>query len=318
MRADRLLSLLLILQNKGKRTAEELAMELEVSVRTIYRDIDALSISGIPVYADGGPGGGYSLLESYKTDLTALSNKELEALFLLSIPGPLADLAISKKLKSAMLKLSSSMPDNLSKSEKMYHERIHLDSVPWFQKHEIVDFLTELQDAIWNNLIIKFTYLKGRTETERVTEPYGLASKSGIWYLVCNTDKGERVFRVSRIKSLTLTDEPFIRNDLFSLSNFWEEWCHSFQRKLNVYKVKLLYTKQAQDQLSLFSTGIKAEFDKVKAEIDGSKIINMTYANINEAVPQILELGPLVKVIQPAELVERIKSDIHKISKLYK
>ena len=145
MRADRLLSMIMLLQSRGKLRAEELADELEVSARTIYRDIDALSASGVPVYADGGPGGGYSLLEGYHTELTGLSREETEALLMLSLPGPLADLSISKKLKGAVLKVVSAGPSELAQSEARMRQRLYLDPASWFSPGDEPRFLDELQ-----------------------------------------------------------------------------------------------------------------------------------------------------------------------------
>src|SRR5512136_703550 len=136
MRADRLLSLLMLLQARGRMTAQELAAELEVSERTIYRDINALSASGVPVYAESGPGGGCALLDSYRTNLTGLDQDEVRALFMLSIPAPLDQLGVSQELRTALLKLSAALPDTRRGDEERTRQRIHLDSTWWFQPEE--------------------------------------------------------------------------------------------------------------------------------------------------------------------------------------
>ena len=188
MRADRLLSLIMLLQSRGKLRAEELASELEVSARTIYRDIDALSASGVPVYADGGPGGGYSLLEGYRTELTGLSPEETEALLLLSLPGPLADLSISKKLKTAVLKVVSAAPPDLAQSEARMRQRLYLDPASWFSPGDEPRFLDELQNCVWRDQKAWMEYSdKKSAKSGREICPYALVAKAAIWYLVADT-----------------------------------------------------------------------------------------------------------------------------------
>ena len=151
MRADRLLSLMMLLQTRGQMTAEELAAELEVSKRTIYRDIDALSIAGVPVYASGGPGGGYAVLDSYRTSLTGLNENEIRALFMLTIPGPISDLGVSQQLKAAILKMTSSFSDDHYEHADYLRQRLHLDAASWFQTDEPVPHLKTVQEAVWQD-----------------------------------------------------------------------------------------------------------------------------------------------------------------------
>ena len=172
MRADRLLSILLLLQGRGRMTAEELAEELEVSVRTIYRDIDALSAAGVPVYTDRGPGGGCSLLESYRTNLTGLTQSEVQALFMLSIPSPLVDLGVSQELRMALLKLSAALPKAAQRAEERARSRIHLDSTWWFQSGEPVPHLPTIQEALWTDrkLVVRYR-LPFASQVERRVDP---------------------------------------------------------------------------------------------------------------------------------------------------
>src|SRR5512147_2861952 len=151
MRADRLLSLLMLLQARGRMTAQELARELEVSERTIYRDINALSASGVPVYAESGPGGGCALLDSYRTNLTGLTADEARALFMLSIPAPLDQLGVGQELRAALLKLSAALPSSRRPDEERARQRIHIDSLAWFQGEDPVPHLHTLQQAVWQD-----------------------------------------------------------------------------------------------------------------------------------------------------------------------
>src|SRR5512139_384786 len=189
MRADRLLSLLMLLQARGRMTAQELAQELEVSERTIYRDINALSASGVPVYAESGPGGGCALLDSYRTNLTGLTADEARALFMLSIPAPLDQLGVTQELKAALLKLSAALPEARRHDEERVRQRVYLDSLNWFQAEEAAPYLQTLYRAVWDDRKVAIT-LRVQfdafidAQIEQVIAPYGLVSKAGVWHIV--------------------------------------------------------------------------------------------------------------------------------------
>ena len=212
MRADRLLSILMILQARGRVTAQQLAEELEVSVRTVYRDMDALSAAGVPVYAERGPGGGCSLLDSYRTTLTGLTRDEVRALFMLSIPAPLAELGVGQELKAALLKLSAALPASRRYDEAHVRQRIHLDSVGWSETVEPVPHLRTVQQAVWEDRKLQLTYrLPFEAQAEWLVEPYGLVAKAGTWYLVCTRNGSVRTLPVSSVtvsRSMVRSSEP--------------------------------------------------------------------------------------------------------------
>jgi predicted DNA-binding transcriptional regulator YafY len=238
MRADRLLSLLLLLQARGRMTAQELAEELEVSERTIYRDIDALSTAGVPVYADRGPGGGYALLDSYRTNLTGLTEDEVRALFMLSIPAPLAELGVDRELKMALLKLSAALPATRRHDEEQARQRIHLDSGGWFETREPVPHLQTLQRAVWQDRKLHLTYrLRFEAQAEWLVEPYGLVAKANVWHLVCAREGHLRVYRVSQVLEAGISDEGFERPAGFDLAAFWRAWCAEVEENRPYYPV---------------------------------------------------------------------------------
>jgi predicted DNA-binding transcriptional regulator YafY len=240
MRADRLLSLMMLLQTRRQMTAEELADELEVSKRTIYRDIDALSVAGVPVYANRGPSGGYVLLDSYRTTLTGLNKDEIRALFMLTIPGPISDLGVSQQLKAAILKLTSSFARDHYEHADYLRQRLHLDAASWFQTDEPVPHLKTIQEAAWQDRQLVLSYRRRNdTVSERTISPYGLVAKASIWYLVAATDKGMRVYRVSRIESVQITQTHFARPQDFDLAKFWTDWVIGYKASLPKYPVTL-------------------------------------------------------------------------------
>ncbi len=197
MRADRLLSLLLLLQTRGRMTAQALADELEVSVRTVYRDIEALSGAGVPVYADRGPGGGCALVDNYRTQLTGLHEGEVRALFVANMPGVLADLGLGADLKAALLKLLAALPAERRSDDRWVRQRIFLDWERWEKTTTRQEdaargpapTLQLIQRAVWNDRKLWITYRRlssfYRREFERLVAPYGLVAKEGEWYLVC-------------------------------------------------------------------------------------------------------------------------------------
>ena len=185
MRADRLIALALLLQARGRMTAPELAARLEVSVRTIYRDLDALSAAGVPVYADRGTGGGISLPDGYRLDLTALNREEASALFLSTLPRPLADLGAGQVLEAALRKLSAALPPAARSEAARLRERLHLDPAEWWQTHEPVPHLRAIQEAVWHDRRLRLTYRRrDGSSASRLVDPYGLVAKASVWYLV--------------------------------------------------------------------------------------------------------------------------------------
>ena len=318
MRADRLLSLMMLLQSRGKLRAEELAAELEVSARTIYRDIDALSASGVPVYADNGPGGGYSLLEGYRTELTGLSAEETEALLLLSLPGPLADLSISKKLKGAVLKVVSAAPSDMAQSEARMRSRLYLDPTSWFSPGEEPRFLDELQNCVWHDQKVWMEYSdKKSARSGREVCPYALVAKAAVWYLVADTEKGMRVFRVSRITSVTPLDAHFKRDENFKLRDFWEEWSGKFIESLHGYHTTIRVVSEGEDVVGGLWSGTGESLRRATSE-GGWKKIEVTFANQHEALWQILQMGTLVRVESPPALRDAVRDAALKIAGMYR
>src|SRR5512146_266005 len=215
MRASRLVTVLLLLQSRGQLTARELADELEVSERTIHRDVDALSASGVPVYAERGPHGGIRLVDGYRTRLTGLTGDEAEALFLAGIPGPAAELGLGTVVAAAQLKVLASLPPELRTRASRLVERFHLDAGDWFRASQPVPYLAALSDAVWSSTRIAIDYERSEGVVQRVIEPLGLVLKAGTWYVVAAVDGQFRTYRVSRVVGATRSTERFDRPDGF-------------------------------------------------------------------------------------------------------
>ena len=247
MRADRLLSLLMLLQTHGKLPAHQLAKELEVSERTIYRDIEALSMAGIPIYGEPGREGGFALVDHYRTTLTGLSDAQVQALFMLNIPAPLADLGVRQEARAALLKIAAALPGDHREDERRVRQRFFLDAVGWDRGEEAVPHLQTIHQAVWQDRQLWISYQIGplAVDLEQRVEPYGLVAKAGIWYLVYRRGEALRVQRVSRLLDARLAEETFARPVDFDLAAFWQDWCAEQERSRFYYAVTARISPQA-------------------------------------------------------------------------
>lgn len=214
MRASRLVNILLLLQSRGGMTARQLADELEVSVRTIHRDVEELSAAGVPVYAERGPLGGIRLVDGYRTRLTGMTADEAEALFLAGLPGPAAQLGLGTVVAAAQLKVMAALPPELRSRASRLVQQFHLDAAGWFQANEEVPHLATLSTAVWEGRNVAVDYDRGDV-VSRTLGPLGLVLKGGVWYVVAAVDGQIRTYRASRVVGATLLDEPVDRPEGF-------------------------------------------------------------------------------------------------------
>jgi predicted DNA-binding transcriptional regulator YafY len=308
MRADRLLSILMLLQSRGNITALQLASELEVSVRTIYRDIDALSTAGVPVYAERGPGGGCALVDGYRTSLTGLTRNEVKALFMLSVPASLDELGVIPELRAALRKLAASLPAAQRQDEIEVRQRIYLDWSDWPSVEESTPHLHTIYQATWENhrLHLKYSENIGRVieQFERVVDPYGLVAKAGEWHLVCAIDGKIRVYYVSRILKASTTGEYFERPTDFDLIAFWKAWCSRQEETHPSYPVTARISPALIAILTLYSH--ERIHDAVtRAEppdAEGWITVTLPFETFNDARRHILSFGRAVEVLDPEPL----------------
>jgi predicted DNA-binding transcriptional regulator YafY len=306
MRADRLISILMLLQSRGRLTARQLADALDVSERTIYRDVQALCSSGVPVYAEYGPGGGLALLDSYRTTLTGLDDDELRALFMMfSVPGPLEKLGVSQKLKSALLKVSAALSGGRRMDEDRVRQRFLLDWSWWFHEQEPVPHLQAIQEAVWENIGLRLHYrtiLLVSIDVE--VEPYGLVSKAGVWYLVAGVRGTPRVYRVSWLVDVEKLEKRFDRPPGFDLQAFWQKWCEEYERQKQIFQVRLRVSPQLLPYLPLlFGRRVIEQVSRSgPPDPDGWVILTLPFENLEAARQQVLNLGSAVEVLEPEAL----------------
>ncbi len=223
MRADRLVAIMLLLQAHGQLTVSDLAERLEVSERTIRRDLDGLSGAGVPVYAQRGRGGGWALLGGHRIDLSGLTSEEAQALFMVAGPNALVGVGVDPGVKSALRKLLAALPAPFREQASAAGSAVLVDPVGWGRSSDQPAHLADLRNAVLAGFQVDISYAKpGQAAAPRRVHPYGLVSKGGTWYLLAGSEAGLRTFRVSRVQAATVTDEPVERPEDFDLAAAWE------------------------------------------------------------------------------------------------
>jgi predicted DNA-binding transcriptional regulator YafY len=321
MRASRLLSLLLLLQTRGRMTAQQLADELEVSVRTVYRDVEALSAAGVPLYGDAGHAGGYQLLEGYRTRLTGLTAAEAEAVFLSGLPGPAAELGLGSVLAAATLKLRAALPASLRENADRLTERFYLDAPGWYRRRDDVPLLSVVASAVWDRQVIQVTYVRWKqpTKVTRRLEPHGLVLKAGTWYVVARCDGVMRTYRVDQIVWAAACDCGFTPEPGFELARYWHTYLAEFHRQL--------YTGHAVIRLSgdgarrmrhlLSAAAVTAVETAGVADADGWVRARVPIESADQALADFLRLGADIEILEPAELREQASRTIRTMAAIY-
>jgi predicted DNA-binding transcriptional regulator YafY len=308
MRASRLVTLLLLLQTRGQMTAAEVARELEVSERTVYRDIDALSAAGIPIYAERGPHGGVRLVEGYRTRLTGMTDDEAGALFLSGLPGPAAELGLGTVITAARLKVLAALPAELRVRASRLVERFYLDAAGWFRLGEPVPHLPMLAQAVWEGCRARVTYDRGDASVERLLEPLGLVLKAGTWYLVARREGEMRTYRVARVETAELLDETFERPSHFDLPSYWLESSAAYERDVPrlevVVRVDPGFIDELRDHVGEPSMATAEQLDDHDPEGWTHLRLRMTYPD--EAPARLLGMGSHIEVIGPPEARQRV------------
>jgi len=322
MRASRLLSLILLLQTRGRMTAQQLADELEVSVRTVYRDVEALNAAGVPLYGDAGHAGGYQLLEGYRTRLTGLTAAEAEALFLSGLPGPAAELGLGSVLAAATLKVRAALPASLRENADRLSERFYLDAPGWYRRPDDVPHLPFVANAVWDRQVIQVTYRRWKHPTEviRRLEPHGLVLKAGTWYVVARCDGNMRTYRVDQIIAACACDGGFTPEPGFDLAVYWHAHLAEFHRKLHTgHAVIRLSGDGVRRMRHLLSAAAVIAIETTgTADADGWVRSRVPIESADQALADFLRLGADIEILEPAELREQAARTIQAMTGIYR
>jgi predicted DNA-binding transcriptional regulator YafY len=319
MRASRLLSILILLQMRGRLSAEALAGEFEVSVRTIYRDVDQLSAAGVPIYAERGRAGGFQLLDGYRTKLTGFTPQEADALLLSGAGAAAQDLGLGADLAAAQLKLLASLPPDSGASAERVSARFHLDPVNWYTRADVSETLKPLAAAVWNERRVRVRYESWKDVVERTLDPLGLVLKGGVWYLVANVKGAPRTYRVSNIRELHVLDVRFTRPRRFNLARYWKDWSKDFEARLltghAVIEVSPAGRRIMRDTNAAAHEALAR--DSVACKPEGWVRATVPVESLDLAKLQLLRLGAEVKVLGPPPLRAALAAEARKVAALY-
>lgn len=306
MQASRLLSILMLLQARGRLTAAALAQAVEVSQRTILRDIDQLSAAGVPLWGQQGRQGGFQLREGWSTQLTGMTEPEAQALLLAGLPGPATELGLGAAAASARLKLVASLPSAWREQAGRVGERLHIDPVDWYRTQDTPRFLREAADAVWHGRCLSVDYESWRGASRQELEPLGLVLKAGAWYLLarCRGREGVRTYRLASVRGLQAGKRSFTRPRGFDLARAWQESAARFEAELRRLHARVRVSPRC---LAWFSHAripatVLPEQAPPPADRPDWREVSMHVESIEQGARQLLGYGAEVEVLEPAAL----------------
>ncbi len=318
MRSSRLLSILMRLQLRGRITAAELAREFEVAVRTVYRDLDALSAAGVPVHAARGRGGGIVLAPGWRTQLTGLTGSEARSVPLASLRSAARDLGLAGEAADVQLKLLASLPPEAAADAGRIAECLHIDPLPWYHRHETLPLLPTLAAALWQGRQVRLHYAAWAGESTRTLSPLGLVLKGGHWYLVARpagrgAAAAPRTYRVSSILSLRVLATPARRPPGFVLAAHWPEAVGEFETRLMSGRATVRITPEGLNILRAVQPAAAEWAERTARPLadarlgKGKDLASWVLAELptesdGYAARQLLRLGTEVEVLAPASL----------------
>jgi len=319
VRADRLLNIMVLLQNNGKMTTEQLSRTLEVSQRTILRDMDALSLSGIPVIAERGKAGGWKLMDRFRSQISSLTLADMKTLFILPSEKILEELGLHNNGLDIRQKLLASMPGPAKRDAQQYLEKIYIDTGTWQQpSSEKSKALNIVQQALWENKKLSILYEKADGyRSQRLVHPLGLVSKGSAWYLVALNDNNEyRNFRMSRIVQAAIEAEEFIRPEHFHLAEYWKQSKLDFTEALPSFEVQVLAHREMIGRMTFTDKFVK----RVDANSEtGKPLVNVTlkFNTEQEAIEYVLGYGGRIRLVQPEYLIDKIVQQARMVIEMY-
>ncbi|MEV7404656.1 YafY family protein [Streptomyces sp. NPDC091267] len=302
MKSDRLLSILLLLQTRGPVPAPELAERLDVSVRTIYRDVEALSASGVPVYAERGRNGGIALLPGFRTDVTGLTADEARALFVLAADGTHAALGLDAAIGSALRKVMAALPAPHRPAAELTSRRILVDPERWLSGPRAAVDIAELHDAVFADRRLRLHYRHSGTRTARAytVDPYGLVVKAGVWYLVADRDGEPRLFRADRVRRAVLTEEAVVRRPGTELAQVWEELRRQVEERQGEVTLRVRVHRSRLDLFLRLNAAVLTGEPHPEAG-DGEWLRAELAVDSVQWARSLLSFGPNVEVLAPPE-----------------
>lgn len=318
MQSSRLLSILLRLQAEGRVSAPALARAFEVSVRTIYRDIDSLSAAGVPVRAESGRGGGFELLAGYRTRLTGLDRPEAESLFLAGLPFAAAQLGMGSAVETVRLKLLAALPEAAARDAKRVASRFHVDPVTWFQGPDEQRLLPELALAVWQGRMLRLRYESWKAVVDRRVAPLGLVLKAGLWYLVAAAGEQIRTYRVGSIQELSVEQESSSPAKGFDLARHWKQFAADYEARMSAVTIRVrARTALLRPLAGLSAAAARAVAAAPAPDARGWHTLLLPVESIEAAAGELLKLGPGVEALGPPALLGSLREASRVLHGLY-
>ena len=320
MKASRLLSILMLLQSKGRLSAPALGRALEVSPRTILRDIDQLSAAGVPVWGEAGRSGGFQLREGWSTSLTGLTEPESQALLLAGLPAAATDLGLGAPAASARLKLLAALPAEWRSQAERVASRLHVDPVDWYRGAETPDCLQAAADAVWNARRIAVRYESWRGRSERELEPLGLVTKAGTWYLAARARgmKEARTYRLASVQSMRVLPGHFARPRHFDLADYWRNARARFEAQLHPMEALVGLSPRAQGWMRHERTAAPQVTDASPQPLPPGWIcVRLPIESIEHGSRRVLALGAEALVLAPPALRQKVQETLETLRTRY-
>jgi predicted DNA-binding transcriptional regulator YafY len=314
----------MLLQARREMSARELADELGVSIRTVYRDMSSLQTAGIPIYADAGRAGGYRLLDGYRTRLTGLTTEEAQALFLTGVPKAADDLGLGAVVAGAERKLEAALPPELRERAETVRARFHLDAPGWYDDGEATPHLSVVAGAVWQQRRVAVLYRRWKEPSvvRRVLDPLGIVLKAGRWYLVARNDGDStpRTYRVGQILEAEVTGDSFDRPADFDLAEHWLSSLVEFRERLHQGEAVIRLSPRGRDRAAdAYPANVMEALRRTESspDEDGWVTATVPIESLAHAESEFLKLGRDVVVVAPAELRDRVAVTARALAAMY-
>lgn len=317
VRASRLLTILLTLQTEGRTTAHALATRLEVSRRTVLRDVDELVASGVPIYAERGREGGFALLDGFRTELTGLTADETEALILAGVPAAAADLGFATAASGARLKMLAALPARARRDAQRIAERFHVDPVDWYQRPRVAPHLRTVADATWRARRLRVDYASWRGRRSITIAPLGLVLKAGRWYVLALGTAAERIYRLDSMLDVAALDETFERPARFDLAAAWRTNVERFETGLRSGTARLRAAPSSLDRLDRLGADIAEPLRAAAPDRAGRRTAVVPIESVAHAAGLLLGFADEIEVVEPPELRRELRDRARRVVALY-
>jgi len=319
VRASRLLSIQMLLETRGRMSARALSDALEISIRTLYRDVDELTAAGVPVYAERGRAGGFELMRGWKTTLTGLTPSEAQAVFLSGLAGPAAELGLGNDVEQAQLKLLAALPASWRDDARRVSSRLYLDPIDWYRESQPLPHLATVATAVWDERPLAMHYESWKLTSSRTIHPLGLVLKAGAWYLVAASDDKLRTYRVASILEAELQPGVVKRPKGFNLTEHWRQSVQRFETEVFKGEATVSATAVGLKSLSYLNAAVaKAVAAAGPPEGGDARVeLRVPIETIEHATGQLLRLAPDVEVIGPPALKRSTIERLRRIVDLY-